>query len=201
MFCQRRQRRLPPTARYRIRVCVYRTFAVRAPEVLKSDELCAELSGQGTWTDLTESKVEGASPIHVAHIFDLHDQEGLKDYLHGYLSGHRRLEGLAIGNVTKDIRMLVLGDSVDGCMAIEACEGFPTDALSRDNGSAWEFLPFHYKPVTCRHPHFVLRTLRIPGSSKDGPWHGYVPWESPFKMVQKVLTAICFLYDRMYHDH
>lgn len=155
---------------------------------LENIELCAELSGQGTWMDVPQSMVEGENSIFVTPIFDLHHQEGLKDYLHGYLSGLRRLEGLAIGNITKDVRILVLGDSVDQYMTSDACEGFPPEALPRDNGSKWDFLPSPYKPLTCRHSHFVVASYRIPGSSKDGPWHTHfnIAWENPFTIVQKV---------------
>lgn len=83
----------------------------------------AELSGHGTWSDVPQSAARrlrgSSSPI--TPIFNLLDQDGLKDYLQGYLSDSSRLEGLKIGEVTKDIKILVFGDSIDQFMTTDAC--------------------------------------------------------------------------------
>lgn len=110
----------------------------------------------------------------------------MKDYLHGYLSELSRLEGLQVGNVTKDIRILVLGDSVDQFMTTDACKSTGAGKLSREEAQG-QNLPDGYLPLTCRYPHFVVTSYRIPGSSKDGPWHGNLFREGPFPAIQKVL--------------
>lgn len=90
-----------------------------------------------------------------------------------------RLEGLEVGNVTRDLRILFIGDSIDVMMTY--------DAYHLDN----EYITLEKGQTNTSHcwDHLHLRVRHIPGSHAQGPYHFKKSgtWESPYVYINQVI--------------
>jgi hypothetical protein len=135
----------------------------------------AVLTSPGTWTTSEASK-----NVSVFILVGVEQSCQLKGFLREYISPSMELAALPPGSLARPARILVFGDSVNRMMLSDACRSHRGEKGGAISGQLYR--------TVCRRPHFALKAIHMPGSSKEGPWHRMPNGSHPIHLGDPYVT-------------